>query len=176
MMVDGFKKAALKLYTLGAADREWILGQLDERERKTLRTLMTELKNSGIKPIFLPFDEIVDQPLPPAAAPSRPKVEGAEEILMSLSSPEADRLLADESDWVVSVICNARPWPWRSAFMQRLPAVRRRRVQEEADAAAVKPALLVLALEAAAEKWRTHRRHGEVAPPRTVPGMRNAVK
>src|SRR5262245_25749588 len=71
-MTDGYRRAALRLRSLGAADRAWLLGQLAPEERTRIAALLDEV--NALHPEVEPgtLEDLVQEDLP-APAPRVPE-------------------------------------------------------------------------------------------------------
>lgn len=158
MVIDGLKKAALKLYTLAPQDRDWILAKLDENDRSTLLALMRDLKTSGIKPVFMPFDDLLETPFsrPTVRAQDTPADADPHSQIASLSVLDAERLAGEEPEWIQHGLIEARDWPWRAGLSQRLSAGPE--LHRTPATSKLKPRLLNAILHAAAAKRLTMQR------------------
>lgn len=113
--MNGERKAALALASLGDTDRAWMLERLAEPQRARVATLLDELREMRV-----PFDrELVKQLAPQPEAPHGLHAFDAQAVLGALE---------DEPDWLVALVLRARAWPWRAGLLQRLPAERRSRI------------------------------------------------
>ncbi|SFD93497.1 hypothetical protein [Paracidovorax konjaci] len=136
------RRAALLLHALSAEDRRWILQQMPEVQRQALQALLSELKALGIPP-----DKASLEKLPPASdrqhSPGQPQAEAPREEsaeqtdLMALDTAGVASLAlawrAQPALLVAQALC-LRPWPWRAALLERLPALQRQRVMDRLGA------------------------------------------
>lgn len=130
-MTDGYRKAALKLHGMNAADQGWMLQHLPEGERARLKALLYELDELGIKSgrhvsDGIAADEARQRLLSTVAQP-----EAAAHALDALSAASVDEisaLLAAEPDDVVATVLAAYPWPWRSHFLAECGVEKRHRL------------------------------------------------
>lgn len=119
-MINGYRKAALKLHTMSAKDREWLLQQFTEDEQASLTELLRELQELGIKSDFgmsgeLSADETIDMSNP--VPDNEPEVDKSVELLCAARAEEIAMLLSNEPDMVAGVVLSAYPWPWRSQLL-----------------------------------------------------------
>lgn len=144
------RQAALMLHAMEPADRTWLLGQLPQPERETLQALLKELDTLGIPPDPDCLDGLValreaPRPAEPPVAVSASASESAQshaatgarlsdgDAMMSLDAEKTARLArawrAQPALLVAQALC-LRPWPWRPALLEQLPAIQRRRVMD----------------------------------------------
>jgi hypothetical protein len=144
------RRAALLLHALPAADREWLLAELPDGARATLRGLVAELEELGIPSDHALVQEVVDgsratggaATSAPPAAPARP--DGRLDALCAAAPTLVSHALRDEPAGLVATLLRVHDFPWREAVLARLDPVRRRDVEERLGAeraAAPAPAL-----------------------------------
>mgnify|MGYP001619795446 CR=1 FL=1 len=132
------RHAALLLHAMSAADRNWILAQMPEVQQQALHTLLAELEALGIPPDKSSLERLQQggdiQPLPIlglAGASNEPTEGGLD--LMALDAMKIASLAqawrAEPALLVAQALC-LRPWPWRPALLERLPALQRQRVMD----------------------------------------------
>ncbi len=132
------RRAALVLHAMAPADRAWVLERMEPSQRDALQVLLSELQALGIPPDPSGLDELGAAAPDSIAAGTLPPGEAAS------SGPEADPLMALGAPgiallaraWraqpplmVAQALC-LRPWPWRAALLEQLPALQRRRVMD----------------------------------------------
>lgn len=128
-----YRKAAVFLHGLAAADRDWLLARLNEPQRNVLDGLLKELCALGIPQIptilaevgRLRFEDRDEAPLR-AGAPAH---------IAALASATAEALwliLEHQPNAVVSAVMLAEAWPWHEAILELMPASRRESVEGEA--------------------------------------------
>ncbi|MDA8521026.1 hypothetical protein [Acidovorax sp. NCPPB 4044] len=136
------RRAALLLHALPAADRRWILDQMPQVQRQALQTLLAELSALGIPP-----DKTSLEKLQPASGQQPSAGHPRAEISREEFSDETDLMALDTAGvsslaqaWraqpallVAQALC-LRPWPWRAALLERLPALQRLRVMDRLGA------------------------------------------
>jgi hypothetical protein len=122
--MDGHRQAALALHGLPEPDRAWVLGQLNEAERTQVAHLLTELRDLGIprEPIAIPV---------PMTA--RDRVRAAKPARIR------ELLRKEPVDFVAAVLA-IEAWPWRAAYLARLPRARRAAVESRIRAREQQPA------------------------------------
>lgn len=129
-----YRKAAVFLHGLAAADRDWLLARLDGPQRAVLDELLDELSALGIPrtPSVLgdvgrlrfedQFENQEEAPLY-AGAP-------AHVAALAAATPQALwSILEHQPDAIVSAVLSAEAWPWRDALLERMPALRRASVE-----------------------------------------------
>jgi hypothetical protein len=116
--MNGPRRAALALHGLHASDRDWILAQLAAPERAPLDPLLEELRELGI-----PADRsMIDAAVTAAPAPiSPPPAQTPRDRIRAASPARIREALAGEPAAVVASLIAVEPWPWRAAFLARLP-------------------------------------------------------
>lgn len=147
------RQAALMLHAMEPADRAWILEHLSQPERVALQSLLEELEALGIPPDRDCLDGLAG--LREASTSTEPALEAVVaagsvmaqgysepapdghvpdgDALMSLDAENTMRLArawrAQPALLVAQALC-LRPWPWRAALLEQLPALQRRRVMD----------------------------------------------
>lgn len=132
------RHAALLLHAMSAADRRWILERMPESQQQALHSLVVELDALGIPPDKSSLEGLqqsIDvRPLPTHSLADAPRERTADELdLMALDAMGIASLAqawrAQPARLVVQALC-LRPWPWRAALLERLPALQRQRVMD----------------------------------------------
>jgi hypothetical protein len=109
------RRAALLAHAMPAADREWLLAELDEGRRGVLAALLDDLRSLGI-----PRDPgLVRQLLDEEAAGDPGRSLAA---LHSAGVAKLLEVLRGEPESVVGPFLRARAWPWRDAVLHELGA------------------------------------------------------
>jgi hypothetical protein len=113
---EGHRRAALALHSVGAADRDWILGRVDDSERAVLRHLLDELQDLGMQPdsSFLPDSLGGEQNV--LAAPG----EWTDAQLKRVAD-----LLVGEHTGLIACALAALPLDTRDRLLEHLPLHRR---------------------------------------------------
>ena len=116
--MDGHRQAALALHGLPEPDRAWVLGELSEAERTRVAHLLTELRDLGIprEPIAIP----VPEPAPEISCPGT-----AHDQVKAAKPARMRELLRKEPLDFVAAVLAIEAWPWRAAYLARLPRARR---------------------------------------------------
>lgn len=130
-MNAGFRKAALKLHAMPAADRGWIMEQLPAPDRAALAGLLDELQALGIAPDHHIADEAAqggEARQPVLAAAGDPAVARALDALCAAAPASIAALLADEPEQMAAVFLAAYPWPWRARLLADYEVEQRRRL------------------------------------------------
>ncbi|WP_137939835.1 hypothetical protein [Chitinivorax sp. B] len=121
------RKAALSLHALGAADRRWILAQLDDTERQQLEFHLDELQSLGI-PANAELASAVIQSQASCPADQPAMSNAAMCIRHQLdNAPAADivAVLREEPNWILAPVLKLGPWSWQPALLSALDANRR---------------------------------------------------
>jgi hypothetical protein len=119
------RQSALLLHGLAPADQRWILSRLEPDDARVLRAHLRELRDLGIP---------ADPALVPSAAPAAPGADPHAAVVTRASAAGLQLALGEEPAWVVAQVLALRDWPWRSAFLDGLPAERRAAVLAAAPA------------------------------------------
>ena len=127
----GHRRAAAVLHTLPEEDRQWLLGELPESERNTLNQLLGELKELG-------FDAgCTAQPvvtfMPRVGAGNTTDFSSAADIVRNAPVRELIALLEHEPSSLIAQVLRIEEWPWKQAFLQGLPHLRRDRIVAMVD-------------------------------------------
>ena len=122
MMTDmtAYRKAAAALYSLGEADRQWVLAGLPEVDRTTLSGYLDELASLGFAPVASGPDDA-----PAAIAGPRQPIE----FLRDATAGELLALLDGEPSSLLAQLLAIENWQWTDSFMQKLPPVRQDRIR-----------------------------------------------
>ena len=127
-MMNGYRRAALKLRTLAAADRSWLLGQLLPEERARIADLIEELDALHPEAEMETLSDAVQADLADAPA-DEPALPHGPAALVSRARPDRiARILTNEPDWLVGHLCAIARWPWLSAFLAQLERARATRI------------------------------------------------
>lgn len=116
-MSSELRRVALRLHSLHAADRAWLLKRLPASERASLQHMLRELRSLGIPAT-----------LEPGESPDPPPVD-TPDVLMAPQAEAVWRQLQDEDDHTIAVILSARAWPWREAVLAKCRRGRRQSIQ-----------------------------------------------
>ena len=124
-MIDGYRRAAMRLRALGTADRAWVLGRLLPEERERIEVLLEELDALHGDTELQAFSDLARSELLETA----PTLADAPATIVTHAEPEqVTRVLADEPDWLVVRVCAIARWPWLPAFLAQLERARAARV------------------------------------------------
>jgi len=132
------RRAALVLHAMAPADRAWVLERMALSQRDELQALLSELQALGIPPDPSGLDELETAAPDSIAAGPLPSGDAASsradaDPLMALGAPGIALLArawrAQPPLMVAQALC-LRPWPWRAALLEQLPALQRRRVMD----------------------------------------------
>ena len=129
-MMNGYRRAAMTLRALGAADREWLLSQLLPEERGRIATLIEELDKLDPDAEMQALSDLVRDDVPEPAPPSPELLSPSGPVaVVAQAQPEMmARVLANEPDWLVARVCAIARWPWLPAFIAQLDSVRATRI------------------------------------------------
>lgn len=139
-MTDGYRKAALKLHGMNAADQGWMLQRLPEIERTRLQVLLRELRELGIKPDRHASDNVAADEARQRLLATVTESEATARALDSLiaaSIGEISVLLAAEPGDIVAVVLSIYPWPWRARYLAECGVEKRQRIHRALQQATV---------------------------------------
>lgn len=147
------RQSALLLHGLNDSDRRWILGRLDEDNRRVLAEHLAELETLGI-----PADPRFVQAVLPTSETQDP--------LRSASAAQMVAVLANEPLWLVRQVLALENWPWRQEFIARLTPGQQRLMTS--------PPPVLRGRVAERLRWHVSQRLGQVAVAETdsVSGLR----
>jgi len=123
MSDEAYRRVAVRLRTLGATDREWILQQLDAEHCQSIGAALHRLRAQQIT-----------EGTTPAASGGWPPMHGVEEArrvrarLAVAPSAAALGVISAQPDWTLAVLLAAEPWPW-AGRLEQLGPERVRRVR-----------------------------------------------
>lgn len=118
--MEDYRRAALCLHALSDVDRDWVLAQLSESHRASLRPLLDELVELGLPRASAELawdDSALDGPV---------DVPGYVAPINAASADTVFRLLQREHGAAIALILEYYPWQWREAVIKRLEAKRPR--------------------------------------------------
>jgi hypothetical protein len=136
--MEGLRLAALKLHGMAPEDRVWVLDRLDPGARRQLRSLLQDLKRSGIDPAQAGAvqGEVAARPAASRekdATPARAEAAPAQatpasqtltaEMVARLDQADAERVarvLKAEPEWVAAIVLAAHRWKWGAAVNEKL--------------------------------------------------------
>ncbi|PCE23731.1 hypothetical protein BWP39_29060 [Paraburkholderia acidicola] len=166
----GLRKAALLLHAVSQADRQWLLGRVDDARREQLSSLIDEIETLGIPADYMLVRDVVELPrsLALAFGADSPAAHGSDEafdaiehlfrVVDAAAPARLAQILRDEPAGLIASLLDMYPWSWRHAVLSQLGVVRRRQIEElsmlpraSADAAPA-PALRVFLLSAIERK------------------------
>jgi hypothetical protein len=142
---NGYRRAALQLYSLSESDRDWVLDKLPKERAERILVLIDELSELGI-----PKEQSW---LIPAKAESVSHFKSEQEMtpqqqaVLDIESADMDVLeyvLDRESDAVVALILMYRSWSWRGLYLNTCNPQRRQRIEAKEESGAVVAAESVL--------------------------------
>lgn len=145
--MSGHRRAAVALYGLSAADRQWILAALPGKDRDALRRYLGEIKGLGFEQAG-PLAEALDWSAPQASgvASVRPA-----DTVRRASAAQVFACLQGEQAALVAQIFLIEDWPWTQPLLQLFPAARQERIRAAmAGGRPVAPARKAFLLEATA--------------------------
>ncbi|MES9978924.1 MAG: hypothetical protein ABW107_09265, partial [Candidatus Thiodiazotropha sp. 6PLUC5] len=131
--MNGLRKAALYLHSIGEKDRRWLLDALLDDERERLQATLSELDEMGV-PKGDPF-------LPDIAEAYIYDGEEIESGNPDIETEEIDRasqvqisqVLDSEPDSVVAMILKQRLWSWRQDYIGKQYLQKRKQLLEELE-------------------------------------------
>jgi len=127
--MDVYKKTALYLYGLNENDSQWLLEQLPEKYHGKLSPMLSELADLGIprEPTLLSGMESLKK-----NADQKPSVKEPPYIqrIARTDAAVVYKVLTSEIDTVISVVLQARDWPWKNEIINRFPLQRRLAISE----------------------------------------------
>lgn len=121
--MTGYRRAAVALHRLEEEDRNWILAELPEPDRKTVTGLLNELNDLGFVPESMPDDIPVALPSVTAAVEATP----AQRISLAAAN-DVWAVLEVEPVTLIGQVVALQDWPWKDAVVDRLPPQRRQQV------------------------------------------------
>jgi len=118
--MTAYRKAAAALYSLGEADRQWVLAGLRGADRSTLAGYLDELATLG-------FTSVTSEPGVAAAAIVGPRQ--PIEFLRDATAGELLAFLDGEPSSLLAQLLAIEEWRWTAAFMQKLSPMRQDRIR-----------------------------------------------
>lgn len=158
-MTEGYRKAALKLHSMNAADRDWMLEQLKGEERAALVSLLAELKELGIKSFpsiehELSTSEVKENFL----GELNEEIAGSLDLLCTADPSEIFSMFSHEPDLAVATVLSAYPWPWKSQLLASYGVENRLRLGRTlSEASLLKPKLRFELIRLLAEQLKNRR-------------------
>jgi hypothetical protein len=131
-VTNGYRHVAMRLRSLGAADRAWLLDQLLPEERTRIAALLDEVDalHPDVEPEALL--DLVREDLPAASALRAPESSPQRGPTAAVGHAHPDmiaRVLADEPDWLVARVCAIERWPWLSGYLAAMDRARAARIE-----------------------------------------------
>lgn len=129
---DDVRKAALLLYTLSAADRDWMLARLPTEHRRQLLDLVDELRELGIPPSHVLLDAVKDDSVAGRSSASRQAGDSWDGWCAEIdcASPSAVwPILRTEPEQLIARVLSLHDWSWASGMAQWLDPMRRMTVR-----------------------------------------------
>jgi hypothetical protein len=151
---NGYRRAALQLYSLSESDRDWVLHKLPNERAERILRLIDELTELGI-----PKEQswlIPAKTESESQFQSEQKVTPQQRAALEIESADIDVLeyvLDRESDAVVALILLYRSWSWRASYLNACNPQRRQRIEakEESGVVVAGDNVLTALIEAFAE-------------------------
>jgi hypothetical protein len=138
--VSGHRKAALALHALAPEDRESVLAELPDADRRIVRGYLDELAELGFDPATI-GDVLGEHPAPVG----RERVDAAD-------AADILRVVGAEPASFLGALLDAGPWRWEAALLAALPGqVRVRLAAQRAHGGNVAPARAAFVVGAVAE-------------------------
>ncbi|USX18343.1 hypothetical protein NHH82_21030 [Oxalobacteraceae bacterium OTU3REALA1] len=123
----GRRQAALTLHAMTAADRRWLLSQLEAAQRAPLETLLAELAELGIPADPALLQQALRDGGTPAGVHGAPDAD-AERALRQADPARLAQLLQHEPDRLVARLLLAADWPWQADMLAHCDVRQRQRV------------------------------------------------
>ena len=130
-MKDGYKKAALRIHGLGETDRQWILGNLPEKEQGLLSVLLAQLSEMKLPENHLVFSDMIEEEssaYDDTSARKNDQVLSEIKTINNVSAALATAVLSREPDWMIALALIGGDWDWTEELINQLGAHRRERV------------------------------------------------
>lgn len=126
-MMEGFRRAALSLSCLRRKDRDWILRNLSSSEGEQLKTLLSELKDTGIEPDTSIVDEVLSTAYEHRVGMQSVSHQATDYLNMITLSKlgNVKKVLAKEPGWLVALVLTAFPGHWRKEYLNDMDPVKR---------------------------------------------------
>jgi hypothetical protein len=165
-MTEGYRKAALRLHSLSAPDRAWMLQRLPAHERAVLSGLLRELQELGIKSDRQVADDISNDDVRTTllqAGRAIPDLSDALDTMCAAGSAEVSALLSAEPDNMTAAVLSAYPWPWRARLLADYGVEKRQRISRALQQTTqIKPRLRAEMVKALADRLAAQRAEGPV--------------
>ena len=139
---ENTRRSALLLHSMSEADKQWILGNLDDRDNQILNQLLSELKELG-----LPADQELLSDINSVNNPARETLAtvtwpanvadlSMEQQIACLDTADYRdifRVLAEESPELLAYFLQIHRWTWKNQFLASFDASMARRIQEASN-------------------------------------------
>jgi hypothetical protein len=140
-MSEGYKRAALSIYGLADADRQWLLSRLPAAEGEALQNLIGEISSRGLQRIS-GWRQLIAGGLRANKSGTTQSAAHGEGAIEAASAQEIRDALEQEPDWVIAVIMAHRTWPWTAEYLTAIEQHRRLSIARYVkDVEALKPTL-----------------------------------
>lgn len=167
----GFRRTALLLHAMSAADRDWMLAKLGGEMRATLKTMLDELLALGIPADRALLNRAAEGVVPTALArmPSdtslnielnsgadMPQAYALDSAIANLADVEPAalaKILSDEPAELIARLLACHDWKWRDSLLEKLGSGRRLQVERLAHSfSACPPRLREVLLQSVAAR------------------------
>lgn len=149
----GHRRAAAALHGLQEEDRQWLLAELPDADRDILKQLLGELTELGFEPGSTATTSAT------AMLPVRQRnaiTLSSADIVRNAAARDMIALLEHEPSSLIAQVLGLEEWPWKQAYLQMLPPLRRDRIVAMSDQALhLGPALRTCLLDGLAKRLRT---------------------
>lgn len=138
MIGNGYRRAALHLYSLSESDRDWVLHKLPKERAERIHGLIEELTELGI-----PKEQswlIPAKPESESHFQSEQNMTPQQQAVLEIESADLDVLeyvLDRESESVVALILLYRSWSWRASYLNACNPQRRQRIEAKEESGVV---------------------------------------
>jgi flagellar motor switch protein FliG len=125
--MSGERYAALTLFGLAMADRDWLLAKLPETQAHRIKQLLHELSEIG-----LPVDEeLIKQGLNTQASATSPAAASPSmDDLRHATPQQMAYVLNHEPDQLIALVLKINPWPWGKEFLGQLDPLRAKQIRD----------------------------------------------
>lgn len=121
----GHRRAAAALHGLQEEDRRWLLGEISEADRDVLNRLLGELAELGFEPGCTAIPDVTS----PAQLDGRDARDlSSADTVRRATAHDMVVLLEHEPSSLIAQVLSIEDWPWKQAFLQMLPSLRRDRI------------------------------------------------
>jgi hypothetical protein len=119
------RRAAVAIGSLGSEDKEWILSELPEQDRRALKDSLNELKTLG----FLTEQTGNDGHIAFALAEAGERIAEPADRVRVATPAQMAYLLANEPSSLIAQLLLTQRWVWAEKFLMSLPQQRREAIE-----------------------------------------------